>query len=185
MYPTTSIRKKRLSGSGILVHMFVNSMTNSFLTHTVPRQPPKSPEGWLPRGNIEVFYSDSACFLGETSKKTGERRRKRFLSPPPGDLGGCLSGRKYVTELMIQNTWPVLTVRISGNLLPSRSSYLLVDHNQVEWCMTDRRVVVCWHGRSPDKRSFCPQDRASRVAWEHSCQSLKNSNQTWLTGLTR
>jgi hypothetical protein len=64
------------------IHLFPSTHVRKFddeffWTNPVPRQPQvkKSPEGGLPRGNIEVSYSGSACFLGETSKK--DRREKK------------------------------------------------------------------------------------------------------------
>ena len=73
-----------------------------FWTHPIPRQPPKSPEGGLPHENIE-FFSTIRLFSKRDRKKIGERFRKRFLSPLPGDLGG-FSRSKYVTEFMTKCT---------------------------------------------------------------------------------
>ena len=85
--------------------MFENSMTNSFgltLFHGSPLNPP--------RGDFLVAISRSLTPVRSVfseiplKKKTEEKKKETVFSPPPGDLGGCLYGKKYASELMIQST---------------------------------------------------------------------------------
>jgi hypothetical protein len=87
------------------VHMFVNLMTNSFGLTLFQGSPLNPPKGDFLVAISKSFNLVRPVFLARPLKKTGERRRKRFFqSPPPGDLGGCLYGKTYIAELMIQST---------------------------------------------------------------------------------